>query len=191
MPSTCSTPGARSPSRSAPPTSAGSGTLRASARRGSSGRARRWASRCSGSSPAEPSRNHPRRGIPMVRDYLLEIGCEEIPAGFVGPALWFGGQQFEGMLKKARLSFRKVDIYGTPRRLAYVIRDLEDRQAASKETVMGPPKSVGLDPAGKPTKAALGFARSQGIEFSALTVVPTDRGDCLVFVREEAARPVV
>lgn len=126
----------------------------------------------------------------MVRDYLLEIGCEEIPAGFIGPALWFGGQQFEGMLKKARLSFRKVDIYGTPRRLTYVIRDLDDRQAASKETVMGPPKSVGLDAAGKPTKAALGFARSQGIDASALTVFPTDRGDYLGFVREEAARPV-
>ncbi|HEY5461088.1 MAG TPA: glycine--tRNA ligase subunit beta, partial [Deferrimonas sp.] len=126
----------------------------------------------------------------MERDYLLEIGCEELPAGFVGPALWFGGQQFEGMLKKARLSFRKVDIYGTPRRLTYVIRDLEDRQAASKETVMGPPKSVGLDAAGKPTKAALGFARSQGIDVSALTVFPTDRGDYLGFVREEAARPV-
>ncbi|MGE5284198.1 MAG: glycine--tRNA ligase subunit beta [Actinomycetota bacterium] len=126
----------------------------------------------------------------MGRDYLLEIGCEEIPAGFVGPALWFGGQQFEGMLKKARLSFRKVDIYGTPRRLTYVIRDLEDRQAASKETVMGPPKSVGLDAAGKPTKAALGFARSQGIDVSALAVFPTDRGDYLGFVREEAARPV-
>jgi len=117
----------------------------------------------------------------MGRDYLLEIGCEEIPAGFVGPALWFGGQQFEGMLKKARLSFRKVDIYGTPRRLTYVIRDLEDRQAASKETVMGPPKSVGLDAAGKPTKAALGFARSQGIDVSALTVFSTDRGDYLGF----------
>src|SRR4030067_1166294 len=141
----------------------------------------------------------------MGRDYLLEIGCEEIPAGFVGPALWFGGQQFEGMLKKARLSFRKVDIYGTPRRLTYVIRDLEDRQAgakgaavgpptkrgraAARETVWGPPKSGGLDAAGQPTKAALGFARSQGIDVSALSVFPTDRGGYLGFVREEAARP--
>ncbi len=126
----------------------------------------------------------------MERDYLLEIGCEELPAGFVGPALWFGGQQFEAMLKKARLSFRKVDIYGTPRRLAYVIRDLEERQTASEETVMGPPKSVGLDAAGKPTKAGLGFARSQGIDVSALSVFPTDRGDYLGFVRSDAGSPV-
>src|SRR5512141_1811667 len=126
----------------------------------------------------------------MERDYLLEIGCEELPAGFVGPALWFGGQQFEGMLKKARLSFRKVDIYGTPRRLTYVIRDLEERQTASEETVMGPSKSVGLDAAGMPTKAALVFARSQGIDVSALSVFPTDRGDYLGFVRSDAGSPV-
>src|SRR5512141_66982 len=126
----------------------------------------------------------------MERNYLLQNSCEQKPAGFVGPALWFGGQQFEGMLKKARLSFRKVDIYGTPRRLTYVIRGLEDRQAASKETVTGPPKSVGMDAAGKPTKAALGFAKSQGVDVSALSVFPTDRGDYLGFVREEAARPV-
>ena len=79
----------------------------------------------------------------MGRDYLLEIGCEEIPAGFVGPALWFGGQQFEGMLKKARLSFRKVDIYGTPRRLTYVIRDLDARQVRTQGTAMASPNSVG------------------------------------------------
>ncbi|GAB4238956.1 MAG: glycine--tRNA ligase subunit beta [Deltaproteobacteria bacterium] len=125
----------------------------------------------------------------MERDYLLEIGCEEIPAGFVGPALWYGGQQLEEMLKKARLTFRKVDIYGTPRRLAYFVRGLADRQTASKETVTGPPKSVGLDPSGKPTRAALGFAKSHGIDVSALSVFPTDRGDYLGFVREETSRP--
>jgi len=126
----------------------------------------------------------------MERDYLLEIGCEEIPAGFVGPALWFGGQQFEETLRKARLSFRKVDIYGTPRRLTYVVRGLAEFQEASRETVLGPPKSVGFDAGGKPTKAAMGFAKSQGVDVSALSVFPTDRGEYLGHVREEAARPV-
>jgi len=126
----------------------------------------------------------------MERDYLLEIGCEEIPAGFVGPALWYGGQQFEETLRKARLSFGKVDIYGTPRRLAYIVRGLSDLQQASRETVLGPPKTVGFDAAGKPTKAALGFAKSQGVDVASLSVFPTDRGEYLGFVREEAARPV-
>jgi glycyl-tRNA synthetase beta chain len=126
----------------------------------------------------------------MERDYLLEIGCEEIPAGFVGPALWFGGQQFAEVLKKARLVFDRVDIYGTPRRLAYVVRKLSDRQEASEETVLGPPKSVAYDKEGKPTKAAMGFARAQGVELSALKVFPTDRGEYLGLLRVQAARPV-
>ncbi|GAB4372539.1 MAG: glycine--tRNA ligase subunit beta [Deltaproteobacteria bacterium] len=126
----------------------------------------------------------------MTQDYLLEIGCEELPAGFVGPALWFGGQKFEEILRKNRLTFEKVDIYGTPRRLAYLVRKLEDRQAASKETVLGPPKSVGYDAQGKPTKAAAGFARAQGIDVAELSLFTTDRGEYLGYVKEVAAVPV-
>ena len=126
----------------------------------------------------------------MKSDYLLEIGCEEIPAGFVGPALWYGGQQFAEVLKKARLSFDRVDIYGTPRRLAYVVRNLSDLQEATEETVLGPPKSVAFDKDGKPTKAALGFARSQGVDLAALRAFPTDRGEYLGIVKVQPARPV-
>ena len=126
----------------------------------------------------------------MKSDYLLEIGCEELPAGFVGPALWFGREKYEEVLKKARLSFDGIDIYGTPRRLAYLVRGLEDRQRASQETVLGPPKSIGFDASGKPTKAAEGFARSQGVAVSAMKLFPTDRGEYLGVVKEQPARPV-
>jgi len=126
----------------------------------------------------------------MTQDYLLEIGCEELPAGFVGPALWFGGQKFEEVLRKARLTFEKVDIYGTPRRLTYVVRKLEDHQAASKETVLGPPKGVGHDAQGKPTKAAVGFARAQGVDVSDLSLFRTDRGEYLGYVKEVPAVPI-
>jgi len=126
----------------------------------------------------------------MGRDYLLEIGCEEIPAGFVGPALWYGGQQFAEVLKKGRLSFSRVDIFGTPRRLTYIVRDLEDRQLGAEETVLGPPKSVAFDASGKPTKAAEGFARGQGVPVSDMKLFRSDRGEYLGYVREEAAGPV-
>ncbi|MBE0569531.1 MAG: glycine--tRNA ligase subunit beta [Deltaproteobacteria bacterium] len=126
----------------------------------------------------------------MERDYLLEIGCEEIPAGFIGPALWHGGRQLEESLRKARLAFRKIDIQGTPRRLVYVVRGLSDRQEARSEIVLGPPKSVAFDASGKATKAALGFAKSQGMRIEELSTFPTDRGEYLGFVREETARPV-
>ncbi|UCD48182.1 MAG: glycine--tRNA ligase subunit beta [Deltaproteobacteria bacterium] len=126
----------------------------------------------------------------MEQDYLLEIGCEELPAGFVGPALWYGGQQFAEVLKKGRLSFRRVDIYGTPRRLTYIVRELKDRQDASEATILGPPKNVAFDAAGKPTKAAEGFAKGQGVAVSDMKLFQTDRGEYLGYVREEAARPV-
>jgi glycyl-tRNA synthetase beta chain len=126
----------------------------------------------------------------MERDYLLEIGCEEIPAGFVGPALWYGGQQFDEVLKKARLSFDRVDIYGTPRRLTYIVRKLSDRQEALEETVLGPPKSVAFDKEGNPTKAALGFAKAQGVDVSALQVFPTTRGEYLGIKKALRPRPV-
>ena len=126
----------------------------------------------------------------MERDYLLEIGCEEIPAGFVGPALWYGGQQFDEVLKKARLSFDRVDIYGTPRRLTYIVRKLSDRQETSEETVLGPPKSVAFDKEGKPTKAALGFAKAQEVDVSALQVFPTTRGEYLGIKKALRPRPV-
>jgi glycyl-tRNA synthetase beta chain len=126
----------------------------------------------------------------MERDYLLEIGCEEIPAGFVGPALWFGGQQFDEVLKKARLSFDRVDIYGTPRRLTYIVRKLSDRQETSEETVLGPPKSVAFDKEGNPNKAALGFAKAQGVDVSALQVFPTTRGEYLGIKKALRPRPV-
>ncbi|HEY3489637.1 MAG TPA: glycine--tRNA ligase subunit beta [Candidatus Deferrimicrobiaceae bacterium] len=127
----------------------------------------------------------------MERDYLLEIGCEEIPAGFVGPALRNGSQLLAEALRKARLSFDKIEIYGTPRRLAFLVRSLKESQDSSEETVLGPPKSVAFDADGKPSKAAAGFARSQGVDIETLRLFPTERGEYLGIVKSEAAHPTV
>jgi len=123
----------------------------------------------------------------MEYDYLLEIGCEELPVGFIGPALWNGGRILEDSLHKARLGFQKIDIHGTPRRLAFIVRGLAQRQETRSETVLGPPKSVAFDAEGKPTKAAAGFAKSQGVDVEVLSVFPSERGEYVGFVREEAA----
>jgi glycyl-tRNA synthetase beta chain len=125
----------------------------------------------------------------MERDYLLEIGCEEIPAGFVGPALWNGSQLLADSLRKARLSFDKIDIFGTPRRLAYLVRGLKENQDSTEETVLGPPRSVAFDAEGNPSKAAAGFAKSQGVEVGALKLFTTDKGEYLGIVKSEASRP--
>jgi glycyl-tRNA synthetase beta chain len=127
----------------------------------------------------------------MERDYLLEIGCEEIPAGFVGPALWNGSQLLSESLRKARLSFDRIDIYGTPRRLAFLVRRLAENQDSTEETVLGPPKSVAFDARGEMGKAALGFAKSQGVDPAALRLFSTEKGEYLGVVKREAARPTV
>lgn len=121
----------------------------------------------------------------MTRTLLFEIGTEEIPAGFIIPALSF----MEGFIKKGfsenRVGHGKIYTYGTPRRLAILVEDVSETQRDKVEEVMGPPASVAFDQEGKPTKAALGFAKSQGVEVEDLKVKETPKGGYVYVVREE------
>lgn len=124
-------------------------------------------------------------------DLLLEIGMEECPARFVGPAL----EQIEGAIRQAlasgRLGFDGVETYGTPRRLAVLVRGVSLFQSDLEEEVKGPPARVAFDEENAPTKAALGFAASQGVSLDALVVRETD-GGAYVFARKlEPGRPAV
>ncbi|NLO74812.1 MAG: glycine--tRNA ligase subunit beta [candidate division WS1 bacterium] len=124
----------------------------------------------------------------MPSDLLYEIGVEEIPAGAVLPAL---DQLEEGLrrsLEDLRLSHGEILTYGTPRRLAVLIHELQERQENRTVEVKGPPAAQGLDEQGQPTKAALGFARKQGVEPSALEVRPTAKGDFLFAVVSQQGR---
>ena len=99
-----------------------------------------------------------------MADLLFEIGVEEIPAGFGPPAL----EQLQGdlgvALGEARLGCGEVQAVGTPRRLAVWARDLAPRQADARSQALGPPVAQAFDASGQPTAAALGFARSQGVD---------------------------
>jgi glycyl-tRNA synthetase beta chain len=118
----------------------------------------------------------------MTKDLVFEIGVEEIPASYIAPAL----AQLDGSLRAglsgARLSFESLDTYATPRRLAAIARGVAAQQDDLEREASGPPAKVAFGPDGAPTKAALGFARAQGIEVSALEVRETDRGP-YVFAR--------
>src|SRR5512146_224964 len=115
-----------------------------------------------------------------MADLLFEIGAEEIPAGFVPPAL----QQLERDLAKAlddaRLGHGEVKAVGTPRRLAVWARDVAPKQADARTEAFGPPVAQAFDAEGKPTPAALGFAKSQGVEVSALQRAQTPKGERLL-----------
>ena len=116
---------------------------------------------------------------------LFEIGSEEIPAGFVPPAL----RQLEADLTKAlgdaRLAHGEVKAVGTPRRLCVWARDVIAKQPDATTEALGPSVQAAFDAEGKPTAAALGFARSQGVAVEALERAQTPKGERL------AARKVV
>ncbi|MCW2278150.1 glycyl-tRNA synthetase beta chain [Heliophilum fasciatum] len=104
-----------------------------------------------------------------VRDLLLEIGLEEMPAKFMPPALAQLRELAEKGLQSARLTYGKVEVFGTPRRLAIRVADVAEMQADVIVEAKGPAKKVAFDGQGQPTKAALGFARSQGVDVADLT----------------------
>lgn len=104
----------------------------------------------------------------MSQDLLLEIGTEEMPANIL-PSLVAQMQELAGShLKEARLSFEKVTVYATPRRLAVLVSGAADRQADEAVKKRGPSIQAAYDADGRPTRAAEGFARGQHIDPSAL-----------------------
>ena len=118
-----------------------------------------------------------------MKDFVLEIGAENIPASYVEPAFRQLADDAEALFDELRLPWEELYATGTPRRLVLCVRGLAERQESVEETVTGPPVSKGLDEEGRPTKAAEGFARSHGVAVSDLRPVATQRGDVLGFAR--------
>jgi glycyl-tRNA synthetase beta chain len=123
-----------------------------------------------------------------MADLLFEIGSEEIPAGFVPPALEQLAGDLDRALTEARLAHGEVKAVGTPRRLCVWARDVAAKQTDARSEALGPGVQAAFDAAGKPTPAALGFARSQGVEVSALKRVQTPKGERLAVEKLEKGR---
>ncbi|HEY8417443.1 MAG TPA: glycine--tRNA ligase subunit beta, partial [Limnochordales bacterium] len=126
----------------------------------------------------------------MSRVLLVEVGTEEIPAGFLEEVLPQLREAAVAQLKELRLSPGAVHVYGTPRRLALMVDGLPERQADLVREVKGPSRSVAFDKDGQPTKAAQGFARSQGVAVEDLQVRETEQGAYVFAVLREAGRPI-
>ena len=106
----------------------------------------------------------------MAKDLLFEIGAEEIPAGFMPNILGQLKQLAETKLNDAHLPFESIATYGTPRRLALIVKGLTDTSAEISERHKGPSASIAYDADGNPTKAAIGFARGKGLDVADLVV---------------------
>ncbi|MNB91835.1 Glycine--tRNA ligase beta subunit [compost metagenome] len=100
----------------------------------------------------------------MSKDILFEIGLEEIPARFIRAAMEQLQERTAKWLEASRIEHGGVTAYATPRRLSVLVKDAAEKQADVSEEVKGPSRKIALDANGDWSKAALGFARSQGVE---------------------------
>lgn len=99
---------------------------------------------------------------------LLEIGTGELPALDLDAAMEQLRKNAPQMLSAARLSFQEVRVLGTPRRLTISVPGLSPAQDDVERLTKGPPTNRAFDEQGQPTKAALGFAKAQGVDVSSL-----------------------
>ncbi len=112
-----------------------------------------------------------------MTDLLFEISTEEIPAGYIDPALNQMKTLFTGQAKKHHLEMHSIYSTGTPRRLTLFVQGLPQKQESVTEEIQGPSAAVAFDKAGSPTKAGLGFAKSQGVDIKDLQIKKTPKGE--------------
>src|SRR3954468_15927485 len=118
----------------------------------------------------------------MDRELLIEIGCEEIPAGWLPGLTRQMGEQLDARLKEFRLKTdARTETFSTPRRLTGRVAKLAERQDDFEELVTGPPVSAAFKPDGEPTPAATGFAKKYSVEVSALERHETPKGTYLAY----------
>jgi len=125
----------------------------------------------------------------VSRDLLFEIGVEELPGGYVLPALEQLEQATREGLAGLRLAAGHVHTHGTPRRLALLVEDVAERQADLDEEVMGPAVKVAYTTEGQPTRALLGFCQGKGVDPSQVRRTQTAKGEYVAVTVHHAGQP--
>lgn len=118
----------------------------------------------------------------MSKDFLLEIGLEEVPARFIPEASCQLAEKVAQFLNQRRIGYQRIESYSTPRRLAVLVRSLEEKQSDLNEVLRGPAKRIAVDHEGNWTKAAIGFATGKGATVEDLFFQEV-KGEEFVFVR--------
>ena len=122
-----------------------------------------------------------------MANFLLELGTEELPASFVKDSAQQWQRLVPATVAEQFLTNDSIHVYATPRRLAVLIKGLPVKQLDREEEVKGPPANSAFKD-GKPTKAAEGFAKKQGVEIDALEVRATDKGDFVFLLKKIPGR---
>ena len=130
----------------------------------------------------------PRKSAVTSLPLLLEIGTEEIPTTFLPQALQDLAALGHQLLSESRLNYHQIRTVGTSRRLALLVDGVQLQQPSLTQEVVGPPKSAAFDASGAPTKAAQGFAKSQGVSVEQLTIKETPKGLYLAVEKHERGK---
>lgn len=126
-----------------------------------------------------------------IRDLVLEIGAEELPASSAYMGIEQLREKSEKIFSFNRLSFKEIQTMATPRRLVLYVKGLSEKQNEFVEEVKGPAKHVSYTDAGEPTAAAIGFARAQGVKPSELIVKKISSGEYVFAVKKEKGKPTI
>ena len=128
----------------------------------------------------------------MATELLLEIGTEEIPAGYLKKGLRELKTLAEACMEENRIEIAgRLYTCGTPRRLVLIGEFLSETQTELVQEVTGPPRTVAYDAEGRPTKAAIGFARKQGVPVEELKCIETPKGEYLHVRQQLPGRPTM
>ncbi|KXT86068.1 Glycyl-tRNA synthetase beta chain [Streptococcus sp. DD11] len=126
----------------------------------------------------------------MVKNLLVELGLEEMPAYVVTPSMKQLRDKMGAFLTEHRLAFEKIEMFSTPRRLAVRVVGLADKQSDLTEDFKGPSKKIALDADGNFTKAAEGFVRGKGLTVDDITFREIKGEEYVYVTKEELGRPV-
>src|SRR5579859_914670 len=124
----------------------------------------------------------------ILKDAVLEIGCEELPSSYIRPAIDQMVAAAEASLKDHRISYQHLYTYYTPRRLALFFKGLPEMQQDDSKEVTGPLVSIAFDQHGLPTRAGEGFAKAQGISAASLKRVQSPKGEVVVAIKKAGGR---
>ena len=140
------------------------------------------------SKPRTAQKRNSKASISPTADLLVEIGSEELPWQMIQPAVNQLAQSLTKLLEEQRIAHGEVRVFCTPRRLTVAVMGVSQRQFATSQEVLGPSKSVAFDTQGQPTRAALGFAKSQGLDVAQLEVRDTPKGAYVCAVVRQTAK---
>lgn len=122
----------------------------------------------------------------MKLDLLIEIGMEELPPSYIKPAAAEFSKKLTSTFNERSILFEKSVVFFTPRRIAVLFRKIEDYEKRMLKRIYGPPADMAFDNNGKPTSAAIGFAKSYNKVPSDLKIaIKKDKKVCYLEIKEK------